>query len=103
MTSQPKTLADLPAYSARKFGAKPAICGSGIELSFTQVEERISAFANGLRNLGLNAGDRVVLHLPNTWQWAVSYYAIARIGAVVVPANTEPATNAVTSPLSPPA
>jgi long-chain acyl-CoA synthetase len=87
VTSHPKTLAELPTYSASRFGAKLAICGSGIELSFVQVEERVSALANGLCHLGLKAGDRVVLHLPNTWHWAVSYYAIARIGAVVVPAN----------------
>lgn len=36
---------------------------------------------------GLKAGDRIVLHLPNSWQWVVAYHAIARLGGVVVPAN----------------
>ncbi|WP_394890440.1 class I adenylate-forming enzyme family protein [Mesorhizobium sp. AaZ16] len=36
---------------------------------------------------GLKTNDRIVLHLPNGWQWIVAYHAIARLGAVVVPAN----------------
>ena len=41
----------------------------------------------GVAALGILAGDRVVLYLANQWEWVVAYYAIARAGAVVIPAN----------------
>ena len=47
----------------------------------------MARLAVGLSHLGIAAQQRVVLHLPNTWQWIVSYFAIARLNAIVVPAN----------------
>src|SRR5262249_24746337 len=40
-----------------------------------------------LNGLGIQAGDRVTIYAPHGWEWIVSYYAIARIGAVVNPVN----------------
>ena len=36
----------------------------------------------------MEPGDRVTLYGPNSWQWLVAYYAIAKTGAVVNPVNT---------------
>src|SRR3546814_12818413 len=37
--------------------------------------------------MGVSRGDRVILHLPNSLEWVVAYHGIARLGAVVIPAN----------------
>ena len=91
-SSEPKPIrpnvADLAHDAARKWGAKEAVVFPGIRtLSFDDVDALAGRFAGGLSTLGVAAGERVVLHLPNSWQWIVAYHAIARLGAVVVPAN----------------
>src|SRR5262249_7870143 len=80
-------LAELPTIAARRFGGKVALYSNEQALTFEAIEAHIACVASGLQRLGIRDGDRVVLHLPNTWRWVVAYYAIARIGAIVVPAN----------------
>ena len=74
--------------AARIWGAKTALTFPGVRtLSFAEIDALAGRFAGGLAGLGITRGERVVLHLPNSWQWVVAYHAIARLGAVVVPAN----------------
>ena len=44
--------------------------------------------AQGLRELGVQAGDRVALWLPNIPAWLCGFFACARIGAIAVSVNT---------------
>jgi long-chain acyl-CoA synthetase len=82
------TVADLVPHAARKFGGREAIRFSdGRALSFTEVEELVGRFAGGLAAQGIECGDRVIVHLPNSWEWIIAYHAIARLGAVSIPAN----------------
>ncbi len=82
------TIADLAHHAAGKWGSKDAVVFPGLRtLGFTELDHLAGRFAGGLLALGLVRGDRVVLHLPNCWQWIVAYHALARMGAVVVPAN----------------
>ncbi len=81
-------IASLAFDAARKWGLKRAVVFPGIRmLSFEEVDALAGRFAGGLTAAGIVRGDRIVLHLPNSWQWIVAYHAIARLGAVVVPAN----------------
>ncbi len=80
-------IGSLTQRGASKFGERIAVVAGPDCLTFAEVDRRASAFAGGLQALGIGAGDRVVLHLQNGWHWIVAYYAIARLGAVVVPAN----------------
>jgi long-chain acyl-CoA synthetase len=43
---------------------------------------------SGLRELGIALGDRVTLYAQNSWEWVVSYYAVARLGAACNPINS---------------
>jgi long-chain acyl-CoA synthetase len=49
------------------------------------VKELAEAFATGLAKLGLTAGSRVMLYIPNSIQWVVAWLGIQRLGAVAVP------------------
>jgi acetyl-CoA synthetase len=73
-------LADRPALRILGIGAA--------ELSFRALSLRSSAVANGLRALGVQRGDRILLMLGNVVPlWEVMLAAM-KLGAVVVPATT---------------
>lgn len=82
-------ISDLLTNAAARFGHAPAfrLVGEQQSLSFRDLEQQAAGFAGGLASLGIARGDRVVLHLPNGGEWIVAYHAVARLGAVVVPAN----------------
>ena len=78
----------LVSHAAARFGDAAAILfPGGRSLSFGEIDALSGRFAGGLAALGVGRGDRVLLQLPNSWEWIVAYHAIARMGAVVVPAN----------------
>ncbi len=56
--------------------------------SWREFEERNRRIAAGLIELGLRKNQRVALLMLNRFQYLELYYAIMRIGAVVVPLNT---------------
>ncbi|MFN0042751.1 MAG: class I adenylate-forming enzyme family protein [Alphaproteobacteria bacterium] len=56
-------------------------------LSYRQLNEAVSRFAAALAALGLKRGEHVGIMLANTPAWPVTWLAIARLGAVMVPIN----------------
>lgn len=73
--------------AARDFSGKDAIIYNDYHVTYAQLEEITNRLANGLRTSGINAGDRVVLVMPNLPHFIFSYYALLKLGAVVVPLN----------------
>jgi long-chain acyl-CoA synthetase len=59
----------------------------GRTTTYAQLGDQISRAAEGLRRLGVQAGDRVAIVLPNSPQHVVAFYAALRLGAVVVEHN----------------
>ncbi|MDP6705303.1 MAG: acetate--CoA ligase [Alphaproteobacteria bacterium] len=51
-------------------------------LTYAELHEAVSKFANGLKALGVKKGDRVTIYLPMIPEAAISMLACARIGAV---------------------
>lgn len=64
-----------------------ALCDGDEELTYAELSARVEASAAGLQGLDVHPGDRVVLVGHNSIPWVVSYLAVLRAGAVVVPAN----------------
>ncbi|MCW2778352.1 MAG: fatty-acid--CoA ligase [Frankiales bacterium] len=54
-------------------------------LSWAELRDQSARFAKALKGLGVVAGDRVQVQLPNWAEFTVVYAGIARIGAVLVP------------------
>jgi len=71
--------------SARTFPDRTAVEFFGKRLSFRELERQVNQFAAALRTLGVRAGDRVALHLPNVPQFVIAFYAVLRAGGTVVP------------------
>ncbi|MFE6994890.1 long-chain-fatty-acid--CoA ligase [Microbacterium sp. NPDC057659] len=81
------SLIDIVAASARDYPDAPALQFFGRETSYRQLQEQIDRAAAGLRDLGVGAGDPVAIVLPNSPQHIVAFYAVLRLGAVVVEHN----------------
>ena len=81
------SLSDLIASSVAEFGDHVALEFFGRETSYAELGEQIDQAAEGLRRLGLRKGDLVALIMPNCPQHVVAFYAILRIGAIVIEHN----------------
>jgi len=77
----------LDAAAARRADT-PAIVFKDIRISYAELAARADAFARGLLALGLGPGDHVVIWMPNSIEWNVANFAIAKIGAVTVTCNS---------------
>jgi O-succinylbenzoate-CoA ligase len=60
---------------------------SGLRLTFAQLNSRCNRLANSLIELGVKQGDRVALSLMNSAEFLEAYFAVAKIGGIVVPLN----------------
>lgn len=57
--------------------------------TYKQLKERVDRLATGLKSLGLEKNDRIAIYLPNCPQFVISFFAINKIGAIIVPFNTQ--------------
>ena len=73
--------------SARRHPGKTALRFEGQQITFQELNIACNRLANGYRELGLAQGDRAVVMMPNSIHQATVYYALAKIGAIVVPVN----------------
>lgn len=73
--------------AARRYSNRPALVFYDRPLNYRSLERLANRFANGLRKLGLQAGDRVLLLLPNSPQAVIAYYGTLKAGGVVVFSN----------------
>ena len=60
----------------------------GPRYTFAALEREARTIARGLAALGVDAGERVVVWATNVPEWIVLQFALAKIGAILVTANT---------------
>lgn len=63
----------------------PAIVFGDERLTFLELNQNVNRVANALLKLGVRKGDKVATILPNCRELLESYWAIVKIGAVIVP------------------
>lgn len=83
-----RNLSEILTVTARRFGSRKAIIGPNSSLSY----EQFVAFADHLSatliyTYGIQKGDRVAIMLNNGWEFAVSFFALMKLGAIAVPLN----------------
>ena len=78
---------ELVNIAASSFPNKAAFNLYGSEMTFWEVRQEVMRMANALAKRGIKKGDRVAVHLPNCPQYAIAYYAIMALGAIVVNLN----------------
>jgi fatty-acyl-CoA synthase len=62
-------------------------CHQGIRWTYGEFGERVDALASGMLEAGLRTGDRVGVWGPNVAEWALTQYATARLGVILVNIN----------------
>jgi long-chain acyl-CoA synthetase len=73
--------------TARRYPNHTALIFKDAKLTYREVNEAVDRFAAALQGLGVKKGDRVAVHLLNCPQFPIAYYAVLRIGGIVVPCN----------------
>lgn len=68
-------------------GAKPAILYGDRSITFAELRSEVNRLANGLRALGIEKNDRVMLRAANRPEFLAGCYACWRIGAIPVLVN----------------
>ena len=77
----------VPQYlneSAGRFPDRPALIFQGYTVTFRELDDMVGRFAAALKDYGIKKGDSVAILLPNVIPCVVAYYAILRIGGIVV-------------------
>lgn len=73
--------------AAQKYPDAPATIFKGAKVTYRELNELSNRLAAGLADLGVKKGDRVGIFMPNTPQFVIAYFAILKLGAVVVATN----------------
>jgi len=88
-------LADLPAtlpamiqQAASLYPLRAAIIDGSVSVDYADLWQRSQAVAASLIALDIEAGDRVAIWAPNTYEWILAACGIHAAGAVMVPLNT---------------
>lgn len=80
-------LTQLLADSVGRHGDRVALDFFGSTTTYAELGEQVSRAAQALHELGVRPGHRVAVVLPNCPQHVVAFYAVLRLGAVVVECN----------------
>ena len=69
------------------FGPRPCLDFLGRAYSYAEVGALVARAAKGLQDLGVAKGTRVALFLPNTPYYVIGYFAVMKLGGIVVNVN----------------
>jgi fatty-acyl-CoA synthase len=83
------TVGDLLTRLSRALPDREALVyAGGPRYTFDALEREARVIASGLMALGVAPGERVILWATNVPEWVVLQFALAKIGAILVTANT---------------
>lgn len=82
-----QTLGDVLRRTALRVPAKTAIICGTTEWSYREFDALVSRLAAGLAQIGVGHGERVAVLARNSHGFAALRFALARLGAVLVPIN----------------
>jgi fatty-acyl-CoA synthase len=81
------TLGDILRRTAARLPAKTAVVCGPLRWSYADFDRLCNRLANGLAGIGIAAADRVAILSRNSHAFAAMRFALARLGAVLVPIN----------------
>jgi fatty-acyl-CoA synthase len=82
-----QTLADVLRRTARRLPNKAAIICGNTQWTYAEFDALVTRLAAGLQQLGVRQGERVAMLARNSHGFAAMRFALARLGAVLVPIN----------------
>ncbi len=72
---------------ASRYPDKEALLCNERTILYSQLYEQVVGFSIGLSRLGIQVSDTIILSIPNGIEFIVSFFAIARLHAIVLPLN----------------
>jgi long-chain acyl-CoA synthetase len=84
-----KILPFLVSANRDRYPQKVAIVHGDNKITYTDLFNSINKLAGGLVSLGVQQGDRIVILLQNSIEFAISFFAISNVGAMAVPLNVQ--------------
>ncbi|MYL54072.1 long-chain-fatty-acid--CoA ligase [Pontibacillus yanchengensis] len=82
-------ISEVLAMQARRHPMHEAIVSNAERLTYEEWDETVNRLASGLAAYGIDQGDKVVLHMPNVKEFLFTYFAVQRLGALIVPINAK--------------
>jgi fatty-acyl-CoA synthase len=82
------TISDLLERDAMVFPTKEAVVVGDRRYSYFDLNEEANRMAAGMLKMGIQRDDKVGIWMHNLYEWVVAWFAVAKIGAVVVPMDT---------------
>jgi acyl-CoA synthetase (AMP-forming)/AMP-acid ligase II len=74
--------------AADRFGDAEALVDGAVRLTWRQLLDEVRTAARYYIAQGVQAGERIAVWAPNTWQWVVAALGVHYAGATLVPVNT---------------
>jgi fatty-acyl-CoA synthase len=82
-----QTIADLLRRSAARYPLRTAIVCGELQWTYSEFDQLCQRLAAGLAGAGITKGDRIAILSRNSHAFAAVRFALARVGAVLVPIN----------------
>jgi len=73
--------------AVRLFPDKTAVVDGARRYTYRALGERVNRLSNGLRQLGVQQGDKVAVLSPNSHRMLEAFFAVPQLGAVLLPLN----------------
>ena len=70
---------------AEKHGDKTAVIYLGTRFSYSKIKIMAEQFTSALADMGIGSGKRVMMYIPNSIQWVVTWLGCQKAGVVCVP------------------
>ncbi|NJL85991.1 MAG: (2,3-dihydroxybenzoyl)adenylate synthase [Leptolyngbyaceae cyanobacterium SM1_1_3] len=81
---QDQTFGQMLRQQAQRYGQRLALVGGHQRWSYGELDRRADQLAAGFKSLGIAAGDRVIVQLPNIPEFFAVFFALSRLGALPV-------------------
>lgn len=71
--------------AVKLYGSKTAVIDDERVFTYSELNERINRLSHGLKDLGVEKGDKVAYLAPNTLEMLEGFYGVFQLGAITVP------------------
>src|ERR1700693_360302 len=73
---------------AREHPQKAAVLGVERQATYAELESEVNRVAQALLDSGCQPGDRVLIALPDSFEFIACFFGAAKVGALAVPVNS---------------
>jgi long-chain acyl-CoA synthetase len=81
------SLTEMLNTTIKNFSDHPALIFAGKTINYQEMDLLIDRMAKAFVKQGIKKGDRISIYMPNSANWVIAFFAILRVGAVVIQTN----------------